>query len=700
MLSTDPRANHLNSTRLYISCDVGEHHALALTRDGELLAVGDNCFGQCNTSKFGELFEGFDEFSADRRSKTTAMDAVEREYQNRLAETVRNRRLLTCGERLTACINADGRVLATGNLRTGKQWTKVKSLACGYAHLLALHTNGRVSANGNDVEGCTAVSDWTQIKAVSAGKYHSLGLREDGSVLFCGRNDCGQGDVSQWTGVRHLYGADDYTVGVTWDGRILVAGKPPFSPSVPDESWRDPVDVAVTSTHRVCLYANGRVRDTTDLITAEGPMRTDTWRNVRAIAAGKGCTVGLCYGGRVLTAGDCGGDTSAWKHIVDIGCGEGYTAGLSADGRVHIVGSAVIASESAYWKEILAMHCGPYHFVAVTRSGQVLACGEDGDKQCTAASYFTLFRDIRQLYGYGQYSRQLEGEILANRACEPTPEQESTPSEFLTPQTARGVFAVGMAHTLVLDSRDTVWAEGANDSGQCDMRGGEPVSYVAAGPYRSVAILQSGRVFMTGRNAQGQSDAQALNRELDTVDTPGFYAWEQAACGLAHTAVLRSDGRVYAIGSNRDGRCDTRQWRDVVHIACGIRHTVACRTDGTCLATGDNRYGQCDVGGWENVIAVAAGEFHTVALTEDGRVLAVGDDRRGQCDLGDLWDIVGIACGPDATLCVRADGRVILRGGSGELNTAVESLQNVVALDTCEHRIAAMTADRELIVIP
>ncbi len=702
LVSTDPLANHLNSTRLYISCVVSDHHALALTRDGELLSVGDNRFGQCSTSKFGELFEGFDEFSADRRSKATAMDAVEQEYQIRLAETLRNRRLLTCGERLTACINADGRVLATGSFQESKQWTKVKSLSCGYAHLLALHTDGRVSADGNDVDGCMAVSDWTQIKTVSAGKYHSLGLREDGSVLFCGRNDHGQGDVSQWTSVRRLCAADDYTVGVTWDGRILVAGKPPFDPAVLDDTWRNPLDVAVSATHMVCLYENGQVRDTTDLSTAGGSMRTENWRNVRAIAAGAGCTVGLCYGGRVLTVGDCESDTSSWKQIVDIGCGEGYIAGLRADGYVHITGcgSSAIAAESAYWKEILAMHCGPRHFVGVTRGGQVLACGEDGDKQCTAANYFTLFRDIRQLDGYGQYSRQLEVEILANRASEPAPMAAPAALEPLTPQTARGGFAVGMAHTLFLDRSKTVRAEGANDSGQCDMRCGEPVSYVAAGPYRSVAILQSGRVFMTGRNAQGQSDAQTLNRELDTVDTPGFYAWEQVSCGLAHTAVLRSDGRVYAIGSNHDGRCDTRQWRDAAHIACGIRHTVACRTDGTCLATGDNRYGQCDVDGWTNVIAVAAGEFHTVALTENGRVLAVGDDRKGQCDLGDLQDIVAVACQPEATLCVRADGRVIIRGGSGELNTAVESLRDVVALDTCEHRIVAMTAHRELIVIP
>ena len=96
----------------------------------------------------------------------------------------------------------------------------------------------------------------------------------------------------------------------------------------------------------------------------------------------------------------------------------------------------------------------------------------------------------------------------------------------------------------------------------------------------------------------------------------------------------------------------------------------------------------------------AAGEFHTVGLRADGRVEAVGDNRKGQCRVEDLRDIISVACLPEATLCVRADGQVVIRGGSGEHNEAVEALREVVSLHTCEHRIAALTVDRRLVLIP
>ena len=275
-------------------------------------------------------------------------------------------------------------------------------------------------------------------------------------------------------------------------------------------------------------------------------------------------------------------------------------------------------------------------------------------------------------------------------------------SPFEAARVMRGQFAVGMAHTLRLDKEGVLTSEGANDCGQRDLALYENAVYVAAGPYRSAAILTDGRIVMSGRNSEGQSDArtlnQALEREADSADRG--QRWTQISCGHSHTVALRSDGRVFAVGADPDGRCDTTPWQEVAEVRCGIRHTVGRRVDGTCLATGDNRYGQCDLADWRDTVMIAAGEFHTVALCGDGRVVATGDNRKGQCELGDLTDVAGVACLPEATLCILNDGRVIIRGGSGELNAALATLRNVVALETCEHRVLAMTALGEMIAIP
>ncbi len=1111
LLSTDPRARKLHEAG-FIACAAASDHAVALTRDGLVLAVGDNRFGQCDTQRFGVLFESFDEFSADRRASNLRVAADEKTYQIRLTEANRYQKRLLCGKRFTACITADGRVLASAGFGASKHWSRVRALACGNAHLVALHEGGRVSADGNDTEGCTAVSAWQGIKSIAAGKYHTLGVTEDGRVLFCGRNDHGQGDVTDWSGIRKVFAADTYTVGLGYDGSIRVAGQPPFKPDEMYDTRRSPIDLAVTSTHMAVLYGDGTVRTTRLVPASQKPgdgevWDTCGWVSVRAIAAGEGFTVGLCVGGRVVATGlnDCGQcDVTEWRSVVAVACGRSYTVGLTADGRVLSAGllrTEQPESRTAYadvrryrvsaetpdtdsWREVIALAAGPDHTVAMTREGMVLATGLDSDSQCTATTHFTLFRDARQLYGYGNYRKpadcgplrmeeeeegithrpaeaptlvpftqfsahlradsaailsrvtgsedhltvitedgtpatyrfdtgeitrethapavsalaslgsstvylspdgtarlrdssapaeplgtlphklgdspfhrvtalasghahyailmadgtvrsfgesdrgqcdtgdwkniiaisagdnhtaalradgtvvatgvdrrdhagrsrsatahlpranpcatedwtgvtsvvcrgdvtlglrhdgrvyavgsnhfgqcdtegwkgvvsvatsgqhtvalfgdghveavglnergecrteswshiiqiavlpeltmglRSDGKLLAagrhhevletldtvramacfgsrrqtfvmsdgtvrihNRGSEffpeplegvrlftPTPKYSvlnrytANALPLSTAHRTLGSFAVGMAHTLALGQGGAILAEGAGDNGQCDLKAYATAVWVAAGSYHSAAILADGRIILSGRNTDGQCDARALNRELDTVggsaeesrnggvptitepdpaDLP--YAWKQVACGLNHTAALRSDGRVYAIGQNPDGRCDTRKWRNVTQIACGIRHTVAVTAEGTCVATGDNRYGQCDTTLWKNLTMVAAGEFHTVALRADGRVEAVGDDRKGQCRVEDLRDIVSVACLPEATLCVTAEGRVIIRGGSGQHDKAIEALREVVAIHTCEHRIAALTVDRRMILIP
>lgn len=721
ILSTDPAVRKMSTAKHYISCAVSNTHVIALSKDGLVLSQGLNDFGQCNTARFGSLFPAFEEFLADRRVKDGRMEEGEQIYQRHLVEALRYKKRMMCGERMTACINADGRVLSTANLPECSGWQQVRALSGGTAHLLALHENGTVSAAGNNVDGCMDVSAWRNVKSIIAGKYHSFGLTEDGSLLFCGRNDRGQGGVSGWTGIRRLYAAENYAVGVTYEGELRLAGEVPFDRDAIHAGWHNPVDIAVTPTHMAVLLADGRVLSTGEGSADAEPgsadqssIGTDDWENIRAITAGPGFTVGLCYGGRVVatgcnTFGQC--NTDGWTSVVDIGCGESYTAGLTADGRVLYAGKPLTDHGSASpevqsWQNVMAIRCGANHMVALTRNGQVLAYGPDEDGRCSATARFTLFRDARQLYGYGQYSRQLEKEIRASQMADAGSQAVSTgelsPRDSLAdaPRTLRGSFAIGMDHCIRLKEDGCMEAYGANDCGQCDIHSFKTALQVAAGPYRSAAILPNGHVVLAGRNSDGQSDTRALNHELNSADLVSGHTWVQVSCGHTHTATLRSDGRVFAIGANPDGRCDTRRWREITQVACGIRHTVARKADGTCLATGDNQYGQCDLSQWTDIVTVAAGEFHTVGLTSDGHVVAMGDNRKGQCDVEDLRNIVAIACLPEATVCVDADGRVVMRGGSGELNEAVEALRDVVAVDTCEYRIAAMTASRELVVIP
>ena len=955
--STFPIPFVADDTACFVACAVSARHAVALTRDGRVLATGEGELGQCDTKRFGILFENFDEFLSDRHGAELRMTSEEKDYQIRLVEASRYGKRMVCGHRISACIAADGRVLASPGLSKARQWTLIRSLACGNAHLVALQEGGLVFADGNDTDGCTAVSDWNRIKCVSAGKYHTLGVTEDGHVLFCGRNDKGQGDVSDWSGIRCVYAADEYTVGLGYDGALRVAGQPPFDTTILDEYWKNPTHVVVTDTHMAALYADGGVLSTVTVPAEErlgvGEVcDTHAFRSIRAIGAGSGFTVGLTYGGRVVAAGENVSlirSVEDWSHIVAISCGQDYVIGLTAEGRVLSAGTLrverkvtdlfqTLQSTSEYtretpntngWRDVLAIQAGPDHALAMTREGTILATGLDSDGQCTSTAHFTLFRDSRQLYGYGKYRRLLEQGILAEREasaqadahvvddatafgrisahlradtqrilsclsgddryltvrvsdgdasrevtyCYETAERTAATMDYLasrisaddgeeptdllhgwrravsvlssgahtvalfedghveaTGQNERGEcqtedwyhviqiavmpeltlglradgrvlaagrhhavlntldavraiacfgtcrqvfvmadgsirihmrgseflpeplgdirvftpsvensvlrrymlssnpvdvarsalssFALGMTHSLKLEGDGTVTATGVDDCGQCGIVSYGEALQVSAGPYHSAAILTDGSIMVTGRNTDGRCDHRTLNRGRDTVGASTedsirstsaqtasrsvlqSHAWLQVACGHEHTVALRSDGRVFAVGANSDGRCDTRKWRDIQYVACGVRHTVALRADGTCVATGDNRYGQCDLSLWKNIVLVAAGEFHTVGLRADGRVEVAGDNRKGQCRVEDLRDVISVACLPEATLCIGADGRVVMRGGDGELDKAVEALREVVAIHACEHRVAALTVDRRIVRLP
>jgi alpha-tubulin suppressor-like RCC1 family protein len=312
----------MKDTKQYVACAVSNRHVIALTRDGQILSVGNNDFGQTQPLRFVSLFSDFDDMIEYRRQGRHRMAEQERLYQSRLTDAIRYKSRLICGKNIIAGINAEGRILCTAELPEAQSWSRVHSVACGNAHVLVLHENGTVSAGGNNLEGCADVAHWQGVKAISAGKYHSLGVTADGRVLFTGRNERGQGNVTEWKDIRQLAATDRYTVGVTYNGELCLTGSTPFVPSAVDSSWRSPISIAAAPTHLAALYEDGTVK------TTSPRMRTDLWHGVRAIAAHTDLTVGMCYGGRVLavTASEVNKplcrQVSDWRRIVDIGCGD------------------------------------------------------------------------------------------------------------------------------------------------------------------------------------------------------------------------------------------------------------------------------------------------------------------------------------------------------------------------------------------
>jgi alpha-tubulin suppressor-like RCC1 family protein len=116
----------------------------------------------------------------------------------------------------------------------------------------------------------------------------------------------------------------------------------------------------------------------------------------------------------------------------------------------------------------------------------------------------------------------------------------------------------------------------------------------------------------------------------------------------------------------------------VVAVAAGASHSLALKSDGTLWAFGSNQYGQIaqpsgvtqkttpyQVTGFPAgtvIVAIAAGDYHSLALAENGKVYGFGLNSYGRLGTGNTTN----AFSP-VQMLVPAGARVIAAGGQHSL---------------------------------
>ena len=205
----------------------------------------------------------------------------------------------------------------------------------------------------------------------------------------------------------------------------------------------------------------------------------------------------------------------------------------------------------------------------------------------------------------------------------------------------------------------------------------------------------------------------------------------KVATGEAYTVVLKSDGSVWAAGSNNSGRLGINKKsidvpktatftqcvddtgatiKDATDIACGAAHTAVIRANGQLWQCGYNYYGQLGKGVKSSepvnkfvqsqdkdgnkitdATAVACGMYHTAVIRAGGQLWQCGDNGKGQLGTGvtssdpvtqfvqsqeetsgnEITDATAVACGQYHTAVIRANGQLWQCGWNdyGQLGT-------------------------------
>ncbi|OGA01288.1 MAG: hypothetical protein A3H35_20000, partial [Betaproteobacteria bacterium RIFCSPLOWO2_02_FULL_62_17] len=183
---------------------------------------------------------------------------------------------------------------------------------------------------------------------------------------------------------------------------------------------------------------------------------------------------------------------------------------------------------------------------------------------------------------------------------------------------------------------------------------------IAAGGVGSLALKSDGTVWAWGSNVYGGlGDGTTTNRTTPVqVLGPGGVGFLSGVvaivAGNVHSLALKSDGTVWAWGNNSDGRLGDGTTTNrttpvqvlgpggvgflsgVAGIAAGNSHSLVLKSDGTVWAWGSNSNRNLGDGttanrsipvqaqGLSNVIAVSAGFNSSVALASDGALRAWG----------------------------------------------------------------------------
>lgn len=571
------------------------------------------------------------------------------------------------------------------------------SIAGGTNHSLGVRSDGTLWAWGSGGNG--QVGDGTGIQrlspvqvgsdtnwaSVSCGPYHSAGVRSDGTLWTWGYNFWGQlGDgtttqrlspaqVGSDTNWASVVCSSRHTVGLRTDGTLW--------------AWGD--------------GDSGRL-GTGSSFDQPNPVQIGTATDWAMIACGSSHTVGLRSDGTLWAWGvnydgqlGNGSSESGNKSPVQVGtatdwaavyAGASHTLAVRSDGTLWAWGSNLVCQLG---DGTLESRTSPVQVGSATNWGQLAGGSGNTYGLRTDGTFWAWGNKSNGRLGNGEGAmRQLSPQRVGREVgWTRTDSSES--------------------HSLALREDSTLWAWGDNSVGALGTGsltsllipvriGSSAWISTAGGASSSAGVCSDGTLWTWGNNISGELGIGGSTNGSPIFSSPqqvgSSTSWVSVARGSMHAFALRTDGTLWAWGSNFNGQLgdgstserrtpvqvgDASNW---VAVAGGQNHSAGVRSDGTLWTWGFNIYSQLgdntttqrlspvQVGSATNWVAVACGYSFTAALRSDGTLWAWGRNDMGQVGnnttlrqttparVGMATNWTSVACGANHTVGLRSDG--------------------------------------------
>lgn len=290
------------------------------------------------------------------------------------------------------------------------------------------------------------------------------------------------------------------------------------------------------------------------------------------------------------------------------------------------------------WKEI---SCNYSHNLAIKTDGTLWAWGYNN---------------------FGQIGQGPTGVLIATQT------QIGTNSNWLS-------VSAGADFSIALKTDGTLWAWGANSSGQLGdgttsnktipTQIGTATNWtsIATGDAFVIAKKSNGTLWAWGNNASGQlGDGTTINKNVPTQIGTNT-TWNTFACGGSHVLVLRSNGTLWAWGKNDYGQLgdgtsinktsplQIGTATDWFTLAAGSSYSLAIKNTLTLWGWGSNIAGQLgdgtlvskstptQVGTSTDWFIIGAGVGSSFGLKANGTLWSWGNNAYGQLGIGSTTNV-------------------------------------------------------------